>query len=215
MTATAPYEGEVLRNGNPKASRDRNRATNLPNRFTHSLRSLVHPLSEHALTSLRSLDSRLRRSSSRTPFSRPRPAHEDLARCLLVASALLRHTRKRARAVAGSALRRATRGKAGKRLAFGVALYNPLTQSPNTQTNNPKATRGKAGKRLAVGLTFYNTLTQPAGINTPRCLLSPTKSTPIQSLRPLRRMSSAIATQTITSSHSACVTKHDHREYYD
>ena len=121
LTATAPYDVAVSRKGNPTASRDRTRTAPhtsptdcvpRPSARGFAARSFgdlppvglpacaPHPLSEHALTSLRSLDSRLRRSSTRTPSGRPRPAHEDLARYLL--AVLRTRSRARATAVAGS-----------------------------------------------------------------------------------------------------------------
>ena len=212
MTATAPH-----------------RATTLPNRFTHSLQSFVHP-SRDACSWPPRCSGTL--ASARQGGGRERAPSRDPGKGWQTTS-LRSHSLQPTHPVSGHTNPthpKATRGRAGKRLAFGLTLCNTLTQPAGTPT--PNIQRGTVGKRLAFGLTLCNPLTQPAGTPTPNIqrgkagkrLASgltlcnpltlgvrsrPTKSHSIQSLWPLRRIIPAIGTQTITTPHSASVTKHD------
>ena len=138
LDRTAPYDVAVSRKGNPKTSRDRTAPQPSPTDCvprpsacgTHPSRNDCSWVS-HPFTAL--------------PFTfRGVHAVHASRRSTTLASA-------RAGAVAGSAFYRATRGKAGKRLASGVTLSNPLTQPAGTPTpHTPESDPGKGWQKTSL-----------------------------------------------------------------
>ena len=112
VTATAPH-----------------RATTLPNRFSRSLRSLLHP-SRDACSWLSLCSSTL--TSARRGGGRERlhAATRGKAGKRLASGVTLSNQLTQLVDTRQTNNLRATWGKAGKRLAVGVTLCNPLTQPP-------------------------------------------------------------------------------------
>ena len=142
---------EVSRKGNPTASLDRNRAAP-----RHNPPQPIHSLPAHG-----SLDSRLRRSSSRTPFSRPRYALRSLIEVSFQSTShrsLVHPSRDACSRSVGHAHKHAPGRWPG---AARRKAPRKRTGSAATRERLYTATRGKADKRLASGLTLCNTLAQP------------------------------------------------------
>ncbi len=168
LDRTASCGVAVSRKGSPKASLDRTRAAPrhiLPNRFTHSLRSFVHPPTEQVLSSPHSVTSfpcedTVRASSDKPSFTPFTKTSHDVCSWPPRCSGTLASAR---RGGGRERLHAATRGKAGNKTSRRTHSLQPTHLT--TGHINTKHPKGKGWQTTSLRIHSLQP-TQPPGTPT-------------------------------------------------